>query len=60
MRETVLYLVAEVNDYWGNRKKIIEILRYLNYLAHIDYMLHWDVDAEAAQTLAGAIENFNA
>jgi len=30
MRETVLYLVAEVNDYWGNRKKIIEILRYLN------------------------------
>jgi len=30
MRVTVLYLVAEVNDYWGNRKKIIEILCYLN------------------------------
>ncbi|MCX7103102.1 MAG: hypothetical protein NTX38_16890 [Methylobacter sp.] len=57
MRETVLYLVAEVNDYWGNRKKIIEILRYLNYL---DHMLHWEVDAEASQTLADAIENFNA
>jgi len=59
-REGVVYLVAEVTDYWGNRKKIMEILRYLNCLAHIDHMLHWDVDAEAAQTLAGAIENFNA
>jgi adenine-specific DNA methylase len=59
-KEGVNYLVAEVTDYWGNRKKIIEILRYLNRLAHIDHMLHWEVDAEAAQTLAGAIENFNA
>jgi len=59
-REGVNYLVAEVTDYWGNRKKIMEILRYLNCLAHIDHMLHWEVDAEAAQTLAGAIENFNA
>jgi len=59
-REGVVYLVAEVTDYWGNRKKIMEILRYLNCLAHIDHMLHWEVDAEAAQTLAGAIENFNA
>ena len=59
-REGVNYLVAEVTDYWGNRKKIMEILRYLNRLAHIDHMPHWEVDAEAAQTLAGAIENFNA
>ena len=59
-REGVNYLVAEVTDYWGNRKKIMEILRYLNCLAHIDHMLHWEVDAEAAQTLSGAIENFNA
>ncbi len=59
-REGVNYLVAEVTDYWGNRKKIIEILRYLNRLAHIDHMPHWEVDAEAAQTLAGAIENYNA
>ncbi len=55
-----MYLVAEVTDYLGNRKKIMEILCYLNYLAHIDNILHWEVDAEAAQTLAGAIENFNA
>lgn len=59
-REGVNYLVAEVTDYWGNRKKIIEILRYLNRLAHIDHMPHWEIDAEAAQTLAGAIENYNA
>jgi len=59
-KEGVNYLSAEVTDYWGNRKKIMEILRYLNRLAHIDHMPHWEVDAEAAQTLAGAIENFNA
>ena len=59
-KEGVNYLTAEVTDYWGNRKKIMEILRYLNRLAHTDHMPHWEVDAEAAQTLAGAIENFNA
>lgn len=59
-REGVNYLTSEVTDYWGNRKKIIEILRYLNLLAHIDHMPHWETDAEAAQTLAGAIENYNA
>jgi len=59
-REGVNYLSAEVTDYWSNRKKIMEILRYLNRLAHTDHMPHWEVDAEAAQTLAGAIENFNA
>jgi putative DNA methylase len=59
-REGVNYLKTEVTDFWGNRKKIMEILHYLNRLAHIDHMPHWEVDAEAAQTLAGAIENFNA
>jgi putative DNA methylase len=59
-REGVNYLAAEVTDYWGNRKKIMEILRYLNRLAHIDHMPHWEMDAEAAHTLAGAIENYNA
>jgi adenine-specific DNA methylase len=59
-REGVNYLKVEVSDFWGNRKKIIEILRYLNRLSHIDHMTHWEVDAEAAQTLAGALENVNA
>ena len=49
-----------MSDFWSNRKKIIEILRYLNRLSHIDHMTHWEVDAEAAQTLAGALENVNA
>jgi adenine-specific DNA methylase len=59
-QEGVNYLRTEVKDFWGNRKKIMEILRYLNRLAHIDHMTQWEADAEAAQTLAGAIENYNA
>ena len=59
-REGVNYLTVEITDFWGNKKKIIEILRYLSRLAHTDHMQHWETDAEAAQTLAGAIENFNA
>ena len=59
-REGVNYLNAELTDFWGNRKKIMEILQYLNRLAHIGHMPHWETDAVAAQTLAGAIENFNA
>ena len=59
-REGVNYLNTELSDFWGNKKKIIEILRYVNRLAHTDHMPHWEADAEAAQTLAGAIENFNA
>ncbi|WP_411726306.1 hypothetical protein [Methyloglobulus sp.] len=59
-KEGINYLTAEVTDYWSNRKKIMEILRYLNRLAHTDHMPHWEIDAEAAHTLAGAIENFNA
>lgn len=60
-QEGVNYLRTEVgNEFWNNRKKIIEILRYLNRLAHIDHMTHWEVDAEAAQTLAGALDNVNA
>jgi len=58
-REGLNYFLAELADLWGERNKIIEILRYLNRLSHFDQMLHSDIEAKAAQTLAGAIENYN-
>lgn len=56
-KEGLNYLRSEINDYWGQRKKIAEILRYLNRLHHVDHMPHWEVDSEVAATLAGAVDN---
>ncbi|SIT51343.1 DNA methylase [Paraburkholderia piptadeniae] len=44
-------------DYWGKRKTILALLAYLKPLAHIGHMPHWHEDAEAAERLAGAVEN---
>ena len=44
-------------DYWGQRKAILAILAYLKPLAHISHMPHWAEDADAAERLAGAVEN---
>ena len=44
-------------DYWGQRKAILAILAYLKPLAHIGHMPHWAEDADAAERLAGAVEN---
>lgn len=44
-------------DYWGKRKAILAVLAYLKPLAHVAHMPHWQADAEAAERLAGAIEN---
>jgi adenine-specific DNA methylase len=44
-------------DYWGRRKAILAILSYLKPLAHVAHMPHWHADADAAERLAGAIEN---
>ncbi len=56
-KEGLNYLRSEIDDYWGQRKKIAEILRYLDRLHHVDHMPHWEVDAETAATLAGAVDN---
>ena len=58
-QQGVNYLKTEVPTFWNDRKKLIEVLRYLSRLAHIDHMEHWETDAEAASTLAGALENTN-
>jgi putative DNA methylase len=44
-------------DYWGKRKAILALLVYLKPLAHIGHMPHWAEDADAAERLAGAVEN---
>lgn len=44
-------------DYWGQRKAILAILAYLKPLAHVGHMPHWAEDADAAERLAGAVEN---
>lgn len=44
-------------DYWGKRKAIQALLAYLKPLAHVGHMPHWHADADAANRLAGAIEN---
>jgi len=46
-----------VQDYWPQRKHLLEILRYLSTMGL--KLLHWQVDAKAAQLLAGAVENDN-
>jgi putative DNA methylase len=44
-------------DYWSQRKKIMAILAYLKDLQHVPRMAHWHTDADAAERLAGAVEN---
>jgi hypothetical protein len=44
-----------VQDYWPQRKHLLEILRYLSTMGL--KLPHWQVDAKAAQLLAGAVEN---
>ncbi|MEA3417336.1 MAG: anti-phage-associated DUF1156 domain-containing protein [Thermodesulfobacteriota bacterium] len=56
-REGLNWLHTEVSDYWNQRKSIIAILKYLSKLNHIPHMTHWEKDADAAQRLAGAVEN---
>ena len=47
--------VTSVQDYWPQRKPLLEILRYLSTMGL--KLPHWQVDAKAAQLLAGAVEN---
>jgi putative DNA methylase len=49
------WLRTEVQDYWPQRKHLLEILRYLSTMGL--KLPHWQVDTKAAQLLAGAVEN---
>lgn len=58
-QQGVNYLKTELKNFWKDRKKLIEVLHYLSRMEHIDHLDHWEADAEAAKTLAGALENTN-
>jgi adenine-specific DNA methylase len=49
------WLRTEVQDYWQQRKHLLEILRYLSTMGL--KLPHWREDAKAAELLAGAVEN---
>ena len=51
------WLRNEVQNYWNQRKTLIEILRYLAKMGI--KIEHWRADANAARLLAGALENDN-
>ncbi|MBB4070573.1 adenine-specific DNA methylase [Salinibacter ruber] len=53
-----LWLRNELPDYWGNRKKLIEILSYLASMESVSE--HWEEDAKAARLVAGSVENDHA
>ena len=49
------WLRNEVRDYWNQRKSSLEILRYF---AAMGFKIpHWEMDADAARLVAGAVEN---
>jgi hypothetical protein len=56
-RQGLNWLREEVPTYWEQRRQIVAILNYLAALANIGHMTHWAKDADAAQRLAGAVEN---
>lgn len=51
------WLRNEVDDYWNERSKIIEILDYLSTLEHIENMKHWEKDAKSARILVELVRN---
>jgi len=59
-RQGLNWLRDEVPIYWQQRKQMLAVLNYLAALTHISHMPHWEKDADAAQRLAGAVENDHA
>ena len=51
------WLKNEVDDYWNERSKIIEILDYIATLEHIENMKHWEKDAKSARILVELVRN---
>lgn len=49
------WFYAELPDYWGNRQRIIHLLRYLE--TRCEHIEHWHEDVAAARVLRGFVEN---
>jgi len=56
-REAITWFMNEIENYAGNRLKVIQILEYLAGLQQHAGMVHWHRDANAAAILAGALRN---
>jgi len=56
-REGLKWFHSDVDNYWNQRRLIIEILNFLSTTKHMPHMPHWEKDADAAFRLAGAVEN---
>lgn len=49
------WLKSEWPDYWGSRRLILSILRYIS--TKTSHIAHWQADAAAAELLHGYLEN---
>lgn len=51
------WLKNEVEGYWNERSKIVEILNYISTLEYIENMKHWEKDAKSAKILLELVKN---
>lgn len=49
------WLHTETPDYWGNRQRILQLMRYLE--TRCDGIPHWQEDVAATRVLRGLVEN---
>lgn len=52
-----VWLRNEVDGYWNERTKIVEMLEYISTLEHIENMKHWEKDAKSAKILAELVKH---
>ncbi|CED93849.1 DNA methylAse containing a Zn-ribbon [Romboutsia ilealis] len=51
------WIKNEVEGYWNERSKIVEILNYISTLEYIENMKHWEKDAKSAKILLELVKN---
>lgn len=51
------WLKNEIDGYWNERSKIVEMLEYIATLEHIENMKHWEKDAKSAKILAELVKH---
>lgn len=52
-----VWLRNEIEGYWNERNKIVEMLEYISTLEHIENMKHWEKDAKFAKILAELVKH---
>lgn len=51
------WLRNEIDGYWNERSKIVEMLEYISTLEHIENMKHWEQDAKYAKILTELVKH---